>query len=66
MGVDTNTSPRGLSEKLLKRYFGPYKIIRRLGDLNYEVHPDGTRPSARRQPRPEVVHVVRLKPYYER
>ncbi|KAM7288648.1 uncharacterized protein ISCGN_028848 [Ixodes scapularis] len=57
---------RGLSEKLLKRYFGPYKVLRRLGDLNYEVLPDGTRPSRRRQPRPEVVHVVRLKPYYER
>ena len=57
---------RGLSEKLLKRYFGPYKVIRRLGDLNYEVLPDGTRPSGRRQPRPEVVHVVRLKPYYAR
>ncbi|KAM7301553.1 DDE-type integrase/transposase/recombinase [Ixodes scapularis] len=57
---------RGLSEKLLKRYFGPYKVIRRLGDLNYEVLPDGTRPSTRRQPRPEVVHVFRLKPYYER
>ncbi|KAG0433872.1 hypothetical protein HPB47_019520 [Ixodes persulcatus] len=57
---------RGLSEKLLRRYFGPYKALRRLGDLNYEVLPDGTRPSRRRQPRPEVVHVVRLKPYYER
>ncbi|KAM7313608.1 Transposon Ty3-I Gag-Pol polyprotein [Ixodes scapularis] len=34
---------RGLSEKLLKRYFGPYKVLRRLGDLNYEVMPDGTR-----------------------
>ncbi|KAM7290480.1 DDE-type integrase/transposase/recombinase [Ixodes scapularis] len=56
---------RGLSEKLLKRYFGPYKVLRRLGDLNYEVMPDGTRTS-RRPPRPEVVHVVRLKPYYAR
>ncbi|KAG0444221.1 hypothetical protein HPB47_014032 [Ixodes persulcatus] len=26
----------GLSEKLLKRYFGPYSVLRRLGDLNYE------------------------------
>ncbi|KAM7307593.1 DDE-type integrase/transposase/recombinase [Ixodes scapularis] len=57
---------RGLSEKLLKRYFGPYKVLRRLGDLNYEVMPDGTRTSSRRAPRPEVVHVVRLKPYYAR
>ncbi|KAM7284556.1 hypothetical protein ISCGN_001650 [Ixodes scapularis] len=57
---------RGLSEKLLKRYFGPYKVLRRLGELNYEVMPDGTRTSSRRPPRPEVVHVVRLKPYYAR
>ncbi|KAM7293326.1 DDE-type integrase/transposase/recombinase [Ixodes scapularis] len=52
---------RGLSEKLLKRYFGPYKVLRRLGDLNYEVMPDGTRTSSRRPPRPEAVHAVRLK-----
>ncbi|KAM7307342.1 K02A2.6-like [Ixodes scapularis] len=32
-------------EKLLKRYLGPYKVLRRLGDLNYEDLPDGTRPS---------------------
>ncbi|KAM7296834.1 DDE-type integrase/transposase/recombinase [Ixodes scapularis] len=64
--VWTPVRHRGLSEKLLKRYFGPYKVIRRLGDLNYEVLPDGTRPSGRRQPRPEVVHVVRLKPFYAR
>ncbi|KAM7289839.1 DDE-type integrase/transposase/recombinase [Ixodes scapularis] len=57
---------RGLSEKLLKRYIGPYKVLRRLGDLNYEVMPDGTRASSRHPPRPEVVHVVRLKPYYAR
>ncbi|KAM7305531.1 DDE-type integrase/transposase/recombinase [Ixodes scapularis] len=58
---------RGLSEKLLmKRYFGPYKVLRRLGDLNYEVMPDGTRTSSRRPPRPQVVHVVRMKPYYAR
>ncbi|KAM7290794.1 DDE-type integrase/transposase/recombinase [Ixodes scapularis] len=57
---------RGLSEKLLKRYFGPYKVLRRLGDLNYEVMPDGRRTSSRRAPRPEVVHAVSLKPYYAR
>lgn len=57
---------RGLSEKLLRRYFGPYKIIRRVGELNYEIVPDSaTQPSGRRTS-PEVVHVVRLKPYYPR
>lgn len=57
---------RGLSEKLLKRYFGPYKITRRVGELTYEVLPDGTRTPSNRPVRPEVVHVVRLKPYYHR
>lgn len=53
----------GLSEKLLSRYFGPYKVLRRVSDLTYEVFPDGA-VSSRRQLRPETVHVVRLKPYY--
>lgn len=56
---------RGLSEKLLHRYFGPYRVVRSLGDLNYEVIPDGFQKS-RRSPCPEVVHVVRLKPYHDR
>lgn len=41
---------RSRSEKLLKRDSGPHKVIRHLGDLNYEVLPDGIRPSGRRQP----------------
>lgn len=58
---------RGLSEKLLRRYFGPYKVIRRISDLNYEVLPENnSTASSRRRPRSEVVHVVRLKPYYAR
>ncbi|XP_077497792.1 uncharacterized protein LOC144108425 [Amblyomma americanum] len=40
---------RGLSEKLLKQYFGPYEVIRRIGELNYEMLPIVTRAS-RRQP----------------
>ncbi|KAK8769801.1 hypothetical protein V5799_013734 [Amblyomma americanum] len=56
---------RGLSEKLFCRYFGPYKVIRPIGDLNYEVVRDGFQKSWRSL-QPEVVHVVRLKPYYER
>lgn len=56
---------RGLSEKLLKRYFGPYKVLRRIGELDYEVVPEGSTAS-RRTPSPEVVHVVRLKPFYAR
>lgn len=55
----------GVSEKLLHRYFGPYKVLRRLTDVNYEVVPDGT-VQTRRHPRPDIVHVVRMKPYFAR
>ncbi|KAG0435478.1 hypothetical protein HPB47_018459 [Ixodes persulcatus] len=55
---------RGLSDKLLKCYFGQYKVFRRLGVLNYEVVRDETWSSGRRHPRPEVVQVVRLKPQF--
>lgn len=57
---------RGLSEKLLRRYFGPYRVLRRLGSLNYEVIPEGQESSSRRRHRTEIVHVVRMKPYYDR
>lgn len=39
--VWTPVRQRGRSEKLLRRYFGPYKVVRRLNDVNYEVAPDG-------------------------
>lgn len=55
---------RGLSEKLLRRYFGPYKVLRRLSDVTYEVVADGSSCSKRRQHLPETVHVVRMKPYF--
>ncbi|KAK8787335.1 hypothetical protein V5799_022885 [Amblyomma americanum] len=57
---------RRLSEKFLRHCFGPYKFPRRLGELDYEVIPDAMTASQRRLIRPEVVHVVRLKPYYMR
>lgn len=57
---------QGLSEKLLSRYFGPYKVIRRVSEVNYEVIPDGAASPRRRQHPPEIVHVVRLKPYFAR
>lgn len=57
---------RGLSEKLLRRYFGPYRVLRQLGPLTYEVVPEGQVTSSRRRHRTETVHVVRMKPYYDR
>lgn len=61
--VWTPVRRRGLAEKLLRRYFGPYKVLRRLSDVNYEVVPDSPSCSRRRQDLPETVHVVRMKPY---
>ncbi|XP_070384740.1 uncharacterized protein [Dermacentor albipictus] len=56
---------RGLSEKLLSKYFGPYTVLRHVSDVNYEVIPDRDLPSPKRRlPRPEIVHVVCLKPYF--
>ncbi|UYV65516.1 K02A2.6-like, partial [Cordylochernes scorpioides] len=53
----------GLSEKLMKRYFGPYKIIRKLSDVTFEVEPVD-QPTRRRQTR-DLVHVLRMKPYHD-
>ncbi|KAK8771789.1 hypothetical protein V5799_024968 [Amblyomma americanum] len=56
---------RGRSKKLLRRYFGPYEVLRQLSDVNYEVYPQGVVRSSR-PPKSEVVHVSRMKPYYAR
>lgn len=66
--VWTPIRQRGRSEKLLRRYFGPYRIVQRLGDVTYEVIPEGEG-TTRRPRRPglsDVVHVSRLKLYHSR
>ncbi|UYV63828.1 K02A2.6-like, partial [Cordylochernes scorpioides] len=50
----------GLSEKLMKRYFGPYRVARKLSDVTFEVEPVD-QPTRRRQTR-DLVHVLRMKP----
>lgn len=56
----------GLSEKLLRRHFGPYRVLRRMGPLTYEATPEGQVSSSRCRRRTETVHVVRMKSYYDR
>lgn len=51
----------GLSEKLLPRYNGPYKVLQ-LSYVNYEVTPLDTASSTSSH-QTNVVHVSRLKPY---
>ncbi|UYV60291.1 K02A2.6-like, partial [Cordylochernes scorpioides] len=53
----------GLSEKLMKRYFGPYRVTRKLSDLTFEVEPVD-QPTRRRQTR-GLVHVLRMKAYHD-
>ncbi|UYV72818.1 hypothetical protein LAZ67_10000882 [Cordylochernes scorpioides] len=53
----------GLSEKLMKRYFGPYRVTRKLSDVTFEVEPVD-QPTRRRKTR-DLVHVLRMKPYHD-
>ncbi|GFW82177.1 transposon Tf2-8 polyprotein [Trichonephila clavipes] len=49
----------GLSEKLLRRYFGPYQVLRRLSAVTYAVQDFD--PASRKRKLREVVHVLRMK-----
>ena len=51
---------KGRAEKLLHHYFGPYKVIRCLSPLNYEVE------LLSKPGKKDVVHVCRMKPYQQR
>ncbi|UYV63208.1 K02A2.6-like, partial [Cordylochernes scorpioides] len=53
----------GLSEKLLKRYFGPYRVIRKISSVNYQV--ERVTNTRRRRKTQDIVHVVRMKPYHD-
>ncbi|GFX16596.1 transposon Tf2-11 polyprotein [Trichonephila clavipes] len=53
----------GLSEKLLRRYFGPYQVLRRLSAVTYAVQDFD--PASRKRKLREVVHVLRMKPYHD-
>ncbi|GBM77787.1 Retrovirus-related Pol polyprotein from transposon 412 [Araneus ventricosus] len=53
----------GLSEKLLRRYFGPYRITRHMSEVTYEVESMET--DKKRRKLKDAVHVLRIKPYYE-
>ncbi|GFV26539.1 transposon Ty3-I Gag-Pol polyprotein [Trichonephila clavipes] len=55
--------PFGRCEKRLKKYFGPYQVLRKLSDVTYEVHDFD--PTSRRRKSKDIVHVIRRKPYYD-
>ncbi|UYV69962.1 hypothetical protein LAZ67_7001332 [Cordylochernes scorpioides] len=47
--------------KLLRKYFGPYRILKKLSNVNYLIEPEYNPGQD-----PLIVHVSRLKPYFER
>ncbi|UYV63848.1 hypothetical protein LAZ67_2005815, partial [Cordylochernes scorpioides] len=51
----------GKCEKLLRKYFGPYKILKKLSNVNYLIEPKDNPGQD-----PLIVHVSRIKPYFER
>ncbi|UYV78624.1 K02A2.6-like [Cordylochernes scorpioides] len=51
----------GKCEKLLRKIFGPYRILKKLPNVNYLIEPKDNPGQD-----PLIVHVSRLKPYYER
>lgn len=53
----------GLSQKLLWCYNGPYRVLRQVTDVTYEISP--VLPTGSPSGRPsDIVHVTRLKPYH--
>ncbi|UYV78418.1 hypothetical protein LAZ67_16001289, partial [Cordylochernes scorpioides] len=51
----------GLSEKLIKKYFGPYRITRKLSPVNYEIEAISDSPKHRKI----RDTVLRMKPYLD-
>ncbi|GBN19044.1 hypothetical protein AVEN_4898-1 [Araneus ventricosus] len=53
----------GFSEKLLKKYFRPYQVVLKLSEVTYEVQDFD--PLTKGRKIKDIVHVVRMKPYYD-
>ncbi|UYV61751.1 EPM2AIP1 [Cordylochernes scorpioides] len=51
----------GKCEKLLRKYFGPYRILEKLSNVNYLIEPKDNPGQD-----PLIVHVSRIEPYFER
>ncbi|UYV73410.1 hypothetical protein LAZ67_10003088 [Cordylochernes scorpioides] len=51
----------GKCEKLLRKYFGPYRLLKKLSNVNYLIEPKDNPGQD-----PLIVHVSRIKPYFER
>jgi len=49
----------GKSEKLLHRWLGPFRVIRKTTPVNYEIQ------AASGKGKTDIVHVVKMKPFYQ-
>ncbi|UYV75696.1 K02A2.6-like [Cordylochernes scorpioides] len=61
VAVWTTIRKIGKCEKLMRKYFGPYRILKKLSNVNYLIEPKDNPGQD-----PLIVHVSRLKPYFER
>lgn len=61
----TPVRTRGLCEKFLHRFIGPYTVTAQTSPVNYRVAPTIT-PTDSRYRGTEIVHVSRLKPFHRR
>lgn len=52
---------KGRSEKLLHRYYGPYRIVKKINDVNYQLEL-----LSGRKKRRDCVYVSALKPFHTR
>ena len=62
VGRHNNNAPFrqvGKAEMLLHRFLGPYEVIRKTTNLNYEV---GLKEG--KKDKSDIVHVVAMKPFY--
>lgn len=53
----------GQTTKLRRPYEGPWRVIKKYDDLNYRLRDES---GSTKVPREDLVHISRLKPYYER
>ena len=57
------TTPPGTNPKLMRRWTGPYRILKRFSNVNYEVK--AINPKSDRVRQVKKVHVYRMRPYQQ-
>jgi hypothetical protein len=55
------TTPPGTNAKLMRRWTGPYTVLKRVSAVNYEVK--AVNPVSNRVKQVKKVHIYRMRPY---